>query len=862
MKFVLPKNYHQFNKNQIGSKAFYLFKLKEKKIKTPNFFVLPASTIDALIHPIKNNIEIILQKNNLTDAAKEIENLFDQFTFSEKSIKELYKQLSTFFNKNTYFSVRSSAIDEDSSTYSFAGLHKSLLYTSKNTFLKHLKESIASAWSLNALSYREKHQISFHQIKIAIIVQEMVDAQKSGIGFSMNVQGNMADSILVAGFGLGEGIVTDLVATDSYFINRLDKTIKKHIVNKKEQLLFIDKKLILKKVAKKQQKQEVLSDIEIQKVSKILRLAEKMLDTIADIEFSFDKKGTLFILQMRPVTSISFSDVKILDNTNIGESYPEITLPLTFSFIKKSYYEVFKNASTHFSIPAKTRKNLDASFQDLLGYYQGRVYYRLDNWYKIMSQIYSSNQGIKTWEKAVGLKRDKLDKKHISFKNKLQLKGSIVLLLLKYKRNNRLFYKKFTKDYNSLAMYRSFKLPKEILQHAKQISSNINAYWYSTLINDLVAFKSFDLLQKAIVNFSIGAKELANDLISGQLNSDAEKAIVNLLSLKDTIENDKELSALFTLENSEIAQKINVLKYKKFKADCTNYLNTYGDRTLAELKLETISPKQDFHKFIDLLKSQLRSQTNLLKYQKQKEKIYKEASALVHQKLKFHPLKRKYLQFLKKCSIYALRNRENMRFARTRIYGVVKNMYSDIGIFMNQQKLLENPSDIFYLTVDEIELFSQHHLSLNYKKIVSKRKKGIDLFRSIEAPNRVIYNQTPPSNVLKTTSAKITDSLLKGTAVSKGKVTAKAKIMKVADYSQILKNKILVTKVTDPGWVFLMSQSVGLISEKGSLLSHTAIVGRELGIPVVVGVAHATTLIKDNDTISLDGNKGTVTMIT
>ena len=64
--------------------------------------------------------------------------------------------------------------------------------------------------------------------------------------------------------------------------------------------------------------------------------------------------------------------------------------------------------------------------------------------------------------------------------------------------------------------------------------------------------------------------------------------------------------------------------------------------------------------------------------------------------------------------------------------------------------------------------------------------------------------------------------------------------------------------MTDPGWVFLLSNSKGIISEKGSLLSHTAIISRELKIPAVVGVKDAFDLIKDGDIIELDGNTGTI----
>jgi phosphohistidine swiveling domain-containing protein len=94
---------------------------------------------------------------------------------------------------------------------------------------------------------------------------------------------------------------------------------------------------------------------------------------------------------------------------------------------------------------------------------------------------------------------------------------------------------------------------------------------------------------------------------------------------------------------------------------------------------------------------------------------------------------------------------------------------------------------------------------------------------------------------------------LQSTSVSKGKVTAQAAVVISPQLDTNMQGKILVSKMTDPDWFFLMTQSVGLISEKGSLLSHTAIVGRELGIPVIVGMANPTSILKHGDCLKMNG---------
>ena len=75
------------------------------------------------------------------------------------------------------------------------------------------------------------------------------------------------------------------------------------------------------------------------------------------------------------------------------------------------------------------------------------------------------------------------------------------------------------------------------------------------------------------------------------------------------------------------------------------------------------------------------------------------------------------------------------------------------------------------------------------------------------------------------------------------------------------KDKIIVTKMTDPGWVYLIVKAKGLISEKGSLLSHSAIISRELNKPSIVGVKNITNILKDGQIAELDANSGIIKII-
>ncbi|MDR2940800.1 MAG: phosphoenolpyruvate synthase, partial [Clostridiales bacterium] len=100
-----------------------------------------------------------------------------------------------------------------------------------------------------------------------------------------------------------------------------------------------------------------------------------------------------------------------------------------------------------------------------------------------------------------------------------------------------------------------------------------------------------------------------------------------------------------------------------------------------------------------------------------------------------------------------------------------------------------------------------------------------------------------------------------GTPCSAGLATGEVLIVNSPKDAVDIKDKILVTKMTDPGWVFLLTMAKGVIAEKGSLLSHTAIISRELNIPSIVGAVNATSILKTGDRVSMDGSTGEIKVL-
>ena len=207
-----------------------------------------------------------------------------------QTISELHKDN---FQENKLYAVRSSCDVEDGSENSYAGQF--------TTFLNVKADGLEEAAKRVFESFGE------HQGKV--IIQEMVSSDISGVIFTVNPIGILNEMVIVAGLGLGDGVVEDKVSTSTYYYNTDDK------------IYYYDgEKFLSNKVVK-----ELLD---------IATVIKNYVGYEADIEFAIEN-GKIYILQVRPITTLKdMKEMIVLDNSNIVESYPGISLPLTQDFVQ------------------------------------------------------------------------------------------------------------------------------------------------------------------------------------------------------------------------------------------------------------------------------------------------------------------------------------------------------------------------------------------------------------------------------------------------------------------------------------------------------------------------------------------------
>jgi len=792
------------------------------------------------------------------------------------------------FSERDCFAVRSNFSTEDGGEHSFAGQFLTRLNVKREKVKAAVEEVFASY--AGSLEYKEKanrgkreyylkeqgkaekqknaerqenreKQESTEQKKAEVLVetvliQEMLFPEKSGVLFTKNPKGILSEMVVVLGQGLGDKVVEDQenVLTYHYFPG---------------ECLYQEG----------QGTGLALDEEELKTLFTLGERIEQLFQNPMDIEFAIEK-GKLYILQAREITTLDMQlPVRILDNSNISESFPGICLPLSESFAGEMYSGIFTSLGRRFL--GKKVSSYEELFQRMVGGFSGRMYYEISSWYDILRLLPFSKKIIPVWQGMLGVSNEEISfsKKKPSF----FLKCRIALLFCYYffvsqrkmQELDRFFQERYAgyskrvdETEEAQALYQIFWEMKEDLLRE----------WDITLINDMVSFISTHLYGK--------------------------KTAFSLETMKPV----RALSALKT-----VAGKYG-LDSEEYRREKKSYISAYGDRIVGELKLETRTYRTNEELLdrwiLDSLETENaeRSELSEAKHSLRKacvekncvetnsaEKDCEETSCSE----KPSELKQRK-SFLYRLAESSCNNREISRLHRTRCFGLMRRIVDKIG-----EKTIG--FDVYYLSLDELKelLFSGKDFSLKIarEKELRKAYEGLPVLSRVKLLGKVDRDPLageirvlsyesfkgkgnieerigrPGKNEENRKAGKIrqmektgkkdkeagnsTPRVFFGRGVSKG--IFRGEVLKIKSLQEIrvaeAKGKILLSYSTDPGWFPYLNMAGGLITERGSLLSHSAILARELGKPAVVNIPNIMEELQSGNIVEIDGDLGICSVI-
>jgi pyruvate,water dikinase len=237
----------------------------------------------------------------------------------------------------------------------------------------------------------------------------------------------------------------------------------------------------------------------------------------------------------------------------------------------------------------------------------------------------------------------------------------------------------------------------------------------------------------------------------------------------------------------------------------------------------------------------------------------------------WHPLRRAVFRFVLAQARARVRDRENLRFERTRVFGRVRRIFVELGHRFCALGLLEHPRDIFYVEVEEaLGLVTGTATTTDLRGLVAVRQAEYATWRASEPPpDRFETRGLVAVGPLTARLIPIADdsrasdgaNQRSGIGCCPGVVRGRARVVTDPKTAEVRAGEILVAERTDPGWILLFAGAAGVVVERGSVLSHSAIVARELGIPAIVSVAGVTAWLRTGDLVEVNGTSGVITRI-
>ncbi len=802
---------------------------------------------------------------------------------------ELLRDLANALPGVERFAVRSSGIDEDGAEHSFAGQLDSFLFVPREKLLEKISDVWASGFSDRIATYCKERQLPPPSSPPAVLVQRMIDADAAGVAFAADpVTGRRGVAVVSAVWGLGTALVGGSADADFFRVDRFKTIFERKIAEKKTAHRFsgetsegvtdtaVPEDLICR---------ASLSDSEVVAISELARAATRHFGRPQDIEWAL-KDGNVYLLQSRPITSLgNIADpdgaLILWDNSNIAESYNGVTTPLTFSFARRVYEEVYRQFCLIMRVNEAKIANHAATFRSMLGLIRGRIYYNLLNWYRVLALLPGFQINRRFMEQMMGVKEGLPERilaevaAQSSFRAKLCDSVDLIFSLAGLLSNLwglqgkiEAFNQRLNDALRDPAVPLTEQRGDELAGHYLDLERQLLTRWDAPLINDFYAMIFYGALRRLCKKWCGDEDEsLQNDLIAAEGGIISAEPARRLQEMGRLAAQSGLFAQLLTEGSLEEIQE-HLVGQKEFTALYHAYLDKFGDRCIEELKLETATL---YDEPLMLLRSigqiARRSPDKTQSSFSIDERLKANALARVNLRLQGRPIRGFLFYWILRQARARVRERENLRFERTRLFGRVRRIFIEIGKRLEAVGRLDQARDIFYLTVEEILGFVDGTtVTTDLRSLVRVRREEFNEYRHGSAPGDRfetvgMVHQGNAFTSSGISSVPFSGDELRGIGCCPGVVRGRARVIFDPRQAEICEGEILVAPRTDPGWIMLFPSAAGLLVEYGSLLSHSAIVARELGLPAVVSISGVTAWIKTGDWVEMDGSTGSVRKI-
>lgn len=761
----------------------------------------------------------------------------------------------------TWWAVRSSATNEDAAQASFAGLYGTKLGVSFEETGQAIRDVWASMWDERVVEYMVTRGSAVAPPAMAAVIQPMVQAQVAGIAYSIHpVTGRDNQVTINAIRGLGSPLVEGIVAPAQYVVEigadgrplRLRRCLP---AQQTEQLVITAEGVTHKRLSAEERDSSSLSEEQQFEIAALVKRIEQAFHCPVDLEWAFDAEQ-LWVLQARPITAVQpISDLTNDDcewsRANFKETMPDVPSPMGLSFL-----EHFMDAyilSHYRRLGCRIPPGL-SSVRTL----QGRPYLNVTLFHHLVGQLRGNPS----------LNVEQMGGEPLVSIPTVKPLGWFVFLRAVW-----LMWREMRRVVNSSPAW--FNEMKELaVLYSRDRVRHMSLEEVGRRLDELgrwlnsreVTFGIVGGVGQCLQTFSsllpcwLGNdwRSLLNASLQGQGTVISAQQIVRLAELVEIARSDAMVCEEIGRGGWELGLYRSRLRGTPFLSAFDRYLDEYGHRGLGES--DVMSPRfaDKPGALLDVIKVHLCGPFSTSANIAERQRAAREtALATIRTRCGWRIDRWLVFQwwYRRLCRFCALReaNRHHLMHYST----AARNLLLRMGELFVERGLFTVREDIFYLTLREREQVASEP-TRGWLSLINARRAEREGWMSRQVPDTIRDwdDRVSESNDQTVSNS---DHVLRGVPVSSGLVTGAVRFVRtVADWSKVQPGDIIVAPVIDPGMAPLFGIAAGLIVEMGGALSHGAIIAREYGLPTVVNVHRALSILAEGERLTLNAAQGEI----
>jgi len=746
--------------------------------------------------------------------------------------------------------VRSSALDEDGPTASFAGQHETILdVVGIDAVLAAIERTWSSLHAPAALAYRRAHGLPLDGLALAVLVQRLVPADRSGVAFSVDPVSGRSDRIVVnASWGLGESMVNGTVTPDTWHLDKDTLAVVEERIASKERMTIAGGEGAREVAVPGFLRERPSLDAELRdEVAALARRLETEKGWPVDLEFAC-AGDRLFLLQCRPVTTrpgeVAAPDVRDTlpdpwsepgDVERFWERdtlhFPDQLTMLDHAMAKLVYDHGVNHGARRYDLPFRsTARRFWTYHYDADGPYE-----RTETDAAVrearMEEVLDGLQATwdERWAPAIHGALDAW--------STFDLRGATLEELIAH------FDAGWQRAHELWAIHFEIVMP---LGRAWGAFVEL----YGELFEPDGVLPAHELLQ--------GIDTLTT--LSGRRLWALRDVALRVPGAAETFASEAPADVLPALERLPNAQPLLEAIH--------DYLATFGQRT-PTLGLAVPTLVEDPTPVVATLKQALASpDRDLERDHSELARVRERRTEEARAALRGYPapVRDEFERRLAVARTATRLSEDHNYLIDFRSTAELRRVFLELGRRFEVAGVLADAGDVVHLTPGEVRETALYLPDLDRRGLVEERKAELARYAPLSPPTtlgeRPEGSPAPPASSAAAQRRMARDGILTGTPGSAGLVRGRVRVLRsLADADRLLPGEVLVAPTTSQPWMPLFATAAALVTETGGVLSHAAVVAREYRLPAVVGIAGATRALHDGQQVEVDGDRGLVRIV-